>query len=117
MYALFIFILLDMIYFYFISKSMNSMVLSIQKSPLTLRMPSAFIVYVLLTFLLYQIDKYKISYKDTFYIGCLVYGIFEFTNYAIFKQWSPFIVAVDTIWGGTLLLTTKYICDQIKKIK
>ena len=31
--------------------------------------------------------------------GLVVYGTYEFTNYAIFKYWPASIVAIDVAWG------------------
>lgn len=35
-------------------------------------------------------------------LGALAYGTFEFTNYAILKDWHPAMVATDLIWGTVL---------------
>lgn len=35
-------------------------------------------------------------------IGAMAYGTFEFTNYAILKDWSPTLVVNDVIWGTVL---------------
>lgn len=32
-------------------------------------------------------------------IGAASYGTFEFTNYAILRDWTPTLVAVDLTWG------------------
>ena len=35
-------------------------------------------------------------------IGAMAYGTYEFTSYAIMKDWSPVMVATDVIWGTVL---------------
>jgi uncharacterized membrane protein len=35
-------------------------------------------------------------------LGFLAYGTYEFTSYAILRDWSYEQVIVDTLWGGTL---------------
>lgn len=35
-------------------------------------------------------------------LGALAYGTYEFTSYAIMKDWSPVMVATDVIWGTVL---------------
>lgn len=35
-------------------------------------------------------------------LGALAYGTYEFTSYAVMKNWSPVMVAVDTAWGAIL---------------
>jgi uncharacterized membrane protein len=32
-------------------------------------------------------------------IGAASYGTYEFTSYAVMKDWSPVMVAVDVTWG------------------
>lgn len=34
--------------------------------------------------------------------GVVAYGTYNFTNMATVKNWSPIVVIVDVIWGGTL---------------
>ena len=35
-------------------------------------------------------------------LGAMAYGTYEFTSYAIMKNWSPVMVATDVIWGTVL---------------
>jgi len=35
-------------------------------------------------------------------IGAMAYGTYEFTSYAILKDWHPSMVAADVIWGTIL---------------
>ena len=35
-------------------------------------------------------------------IGAMAYGTYEFTSYAIMKNWHPSMVAVDLAWGTVL---------------
>jgi uncharacterized membrane protein len=35
-------------------------------------------------------------------IGAMAYGTYEFTSYAIMKDWHPAMVATDVIWGTCL---------------
>lgn len=35
-------------------------------------------------------------------IGAAAYGTYEFTNYALLKDWTVQLVAVDVIWGTCL---------------
>ncbi len=41
--------------------------------------------------------------------GLVVYGTYEFTNYAIFKYWPVTIVAVDVAWGCAFCATLSVI--------
>ncbi|WP_127900960.1 DUF2177 family protein [Solirhodobacter olei] len=35
-------------------------------------------------------------------LGAMAYGTYEFTSYAIMRDWSPRMVAVDVTWGAVL---------------
>ncbi len=35
-------------------------------------------------------------------LGAMAYGTYEFTSYAIMKDWSPVMVATDFLWGTFL---------------
>jgi uncharacterized membrane protein len=72
---------------------------------------SAIITYIILIYgLNYFIISKNKSVYDAFIFGIIIYGVYETTNYAIFKNWSIKSVILDTIWGGILLsLTTKII--------
>lgn len=42
--------------------------------------------------------------------GLILYGVFETTNYTIFKKWQLRTVMIDTLWGGALMgLTTAFV--------
>jgi uncharacterized membrane protein len=41
-------------------------------------------------------------------IGAMAYGTYEFTSYAIMKDWSPVMVATDVIWGTVLTATSAW---------
>ena len=34
--------------------------------------------------------------------GVVAYGTYNLTNMATIKNWSPYVVIIDTIWGGLL---------------
>lgn len=35
-------------------------------------------------------------------VGAMAYGTYEFTSYAIMKDWHPAMVATDLVWGTVL---------------
>ena len=41
-------------------------------------------------------------------LGAMAYGTYEFTSYAIMKDWSPVMVATDVIWGTVLTATSAW---------
>ena len=42
-------------------------------------------------------------------LGLLLYGMFNTTNIAIFKNYSYFIALIDTLWGFIVFTLSSYI--------
>ncbi len=84
---------------------------------------AAVAVYVLITLGITYFVLPKISPESSilvsigwgFLFGVIVYGVYDFTNYATLASWTPIMCAVDILWGGFLcgLLTSigKYLRD------
>jgi uncharacterized membrane protein len=73
--------------------------------------------YIFLIFgLNYFIIKSKRNAYDAFLLGILIYGVFETTNYALFKKWSIFTVILDTLWGGTLFAIVTFIINNLRTL-
>jgi uncharacterized membrane protein len=110
-----ILVTIDTIYLYLIKSIFEKQIYSIQGSPLKLNIHGAIICYILLVFgINYFILSTNKSVLDAFILGIVIYGVYETTNLALFKKWSPYIAALDTIWGGVLFALTTYIVKQIK---
>ena len=52
-------------------------------------------------------DLNTIIYK-AFIFGLVAYGTYNLTNMATIKGWSPSVVFVDMVWGGTLTAFSSY---------
>jgi len=102
---------LDFIYLTITSKFFKNQIKKIQSSNMKVNIFSAIITYILLIYgLNYFIISKNKSVYDAFILGIIIYGVYETTNYAIFKDWSLKSVILDTLWGGILFsLTTKII--------
>ena len=115
---LIILILIDSLYLYLTKNLFKKMVLDIQKSDLQIRLNSGLVVYLLITIgLYYFIIKEKRSPYDAALLGLIIYGVFDFTNYAIFKNYDIYIGLMDTIWGsilcGLTVFTYNYYLNQV----
>jgi len=102
-------LILDFIYLSSIGNFFNTMIKSIQGSKINLNIIGAIMCYILLILGInyFIIDKKK-SILDAFFLGILIYGVYESTNYAIIEKWNPIAVIIDTLWGGILFaITTK----------
>ena len=102
-----IMLVLDSIYLTTFSGFFNNLVQSVQGTKIQFRLSGAIACYLLLiTGLQYFIIEKKKSVKDAFLLGILIYGVYETTTYAIFKNWSIKSVLLDTLWGGILFALT-----------
>jgi uncharacterized membrane protein len=106
-----VFISIDFLYLNLMKKYFNKQVQDIQGTPIKMNLFAALICYLfLITGLNYFIIKPNRSVSDAFLFGIIIYGVFETTNWALFSQWSPLTVIMDTLWGGILFaLTTKIV--------
>lgn len=83
---------------------------------ITPRLIPAFIVYLLFSVMLWMIILPLADFNivKSFYYGALVgfviYGIYDMTNLAVFKEWTVFIAIVDWVWGVFLCSVTGGFC-------
>ena len=104
-----IFVLVDAGFLYLMSNNFQNMIKKIQGSPLKMKIiPTIFCYIILISSLYYFIIYKKGSYLDAFLLGFFIYGVYETTNMAIFKDWSPSVGLIDLTWGGFLFLITTY---------
>jgi uncharacterized membrane protein len=96
----------------------NPMIKNIQGEKLTINLYGAMIVYMLLLFVIYKfIILERKSPNDAFLLGFCIYGIFDFTNIAIFKNYKYLPSIVDMFWGGILFYITTLITYKLLRIK
>ena len=72
----------------------------IQGRPLEVRFVSAALVYLFLAYMLLQTTS---SYQAFLY-GMCIYGVYDFTNHAIFEHYDWKFGIADTLWGGVLFV-------------
>jgi len=106
--------LIDSVYLYLFRNYFNLQIRSIQGTDITVRIISMLLCYVILVgglnyFILYK----KKSVWDAFLLGLLVYGVYETTNYAIFRKWTLKTVIIDTLWGGILFAFTTFLMKNL----
>ncbi len=82
----------------------RAVIRDVQGEDLQPRYLSAAIVYLLLAYMLLEAK----SYKQAFIYGVCIYGVFDFTNLAIFTRYDWKLAVVDTLWGGVLMASAKY---------
>jgi uncharacterized membrane protein len=108
----------DAVYLYIIGKPVfEKAVYAIQKTKLDVSMPPAVFTYVLMAVILnYFIISVNKSPFDAFILGFCTYGIFDFTNLAIFKNYNFKTAIIDTLWGAILFFLVTLLTYKLKKM-
>ena len=96
--SILLFVVTDMIWLVTAGKYALTMHEKIQGVPVVFRYGAAAIVYVALAYLL----SYAKTALNAFYIGLSAYAVYDFTNYALLKDYDIRFALADTIWGGIL---------------
>lgn len=110
-------VIIDSVYIFMVGKPVfEKTVMAIQKSVLSINMPSAIFTYILMAIILnYFIISSNKPALDAFILGFCAYGIFDFTNMAIFKNYNLKTAIIDTLWGAILFYTVTVITYKIKR--
>tara|TARA_Y200000002_G_scaffold16458_4_gene12880 strand:+ start:8882 stop:9253 length:372 start_codon:yes stop_codon:yes gene_type:complete len=109
-----VFLILDSIYLGITSKLFHEIVAGIQRTVMVVKPMGVIVCYIFLILgLYYFILRNKKTPVDAFLLGILIYGVYESTNYAIFKKWPDYVTILDTVWGGTLFASTTIITYSI----
>ena len=94
------------------------MVKGIQKDEMKINIFGAIGSYLLLILVLYKfIIVERKSPSDAFLLGFCIYGVFDFTNIAIFKNYKWMPAMLDTLWGGILFYLVAFVTYKILSIK
>lgn len=103
-------LIVDAIYLFAMKDKFNNLVRSIQFEHIDLKIYAAILCYLCIaTVIQYFIILKKESVKTAGVLGMLIYGIFDFTNLAIFNKWTLIMSIMDITWGGMLFATVTII--------
>ena len=102
-------LLFDMPWLFLIGETAQKLVYRIQGKDLKLRYIPALVVYLALAYLVTKTE----SPMEAFKVGVAVYAVYDFTNYAMFKNYTLSFAIMDSIWGGILMAMTRYALDRI----
>jgi len=110
-----IFVVTDFIYLNLVKDFFGKQIKSVQGSEIKVNFLGALVCYIFLIIgINYFIIKPRKSVQDAFLLGLVIYGVYETTNYALFKNWSIFTVIIDTLWGGILFAFTTYVVNLLR---
>jgi uncharacterized membrane protein len=112
-----IMVLLDSVYLTAFKKHFANQILIVQAKPMNVQMLPVVITYIILVFgLYYFIIKQRKSVMDAALLGFVIYGVYEFTNKSIIKDWTYFTAVLDVTWGTILFGLTTYLYNILNKI-
>lgn len=115
--AAIIFVVLDGFYLNLIKGYFNKQIKSIQGSDIKVNIIATGITYIFLIFgLNYFIIKRNRSVSDAALFGLIIYGVYDFTNMALFTNWSLLTAIIDTTWGAILFGLTTAIVYKLESI-
>jgi uncharacterized membrane protein len=87
----------------------RAMIERIQGEPISYRYIGAVIVYLCIAYLLLETS----SYQQAFLHGVCIYGLYEFTNYTVFERYDWKFAIADTLWGGVLFVSARYLLKNV----
>lgn len=111
-------IVLDLLWIlFFMSKKYQKQVMEVQGSKLVIDKMSVIYVYILMiiglvVFVLPNIrmgSELKDSLMYGFLFGVVVYGVYDFTNNALFENWNTTLAYIDILWGGFVFFISSYV--------
>ena len=110
-----IFISIDFVYLNVIKNYFLNQIQMVQGSEPKVNFLGVALCYIfLIAGINYFIIKPRKSVSEAFLLGIVIYGVYETTNYALFKNWSILTVIMDTLWGGLLFAVTTYIVNILR---
>jgi uncharacterized membrane protein len=105
--SIFALLVLDGIYIYLTHKIFADQIINVQRVVMTLKPMGAVVCYALLIAgLNYFIIQRNRSIPEAFFLGLVIYGVYDSTNYATLKKWESSVAIMDTLWGGSLFALT-----------
>jgi uncharacterized membrane protein len=105
---------IDMLWLILIMKTYMQQIKDVQKEDPQINFISAYVTYVLIVIALYYLaikdtDNVRDRVTKAFIFGLTAYGIYDFTNGALFKNWNMQLAIADTVWGGVLCASAVYV--------
>ena len=109
-----ILVILDTFYIHFMKGAFTSQIQRVQGSKLELNLFGFLMTYIfLISGLYYFIIIENKNYTDAVILGLVVYGVYDFTNLTILKNWSLLLSLIDVLWGATLFGLTSFSVNLI----
>jgi len=110
-------LILDVSFLTTIGPLFRRQVVRVQKTPFIMDYSGALFAYLLLVISLYWfVVRERRPLKDAFLLGFIIYGVYEGTTKALLTNWEYKTMAIDTMWGGTVMTLTAFIVYKLLNI-
>ena len=94
----------------------SQLIEKIQGSPMKVKPIGAVLSYLFITFVLYYfIVKRNDNMMNAFILGAGLYGVYEYTSYALLKKWDFITTLTDTVWGGIFFAISLFTYNKLKR--
>lgn len=101
--------MVDSLYLSTMSNHFNQVVKKISGKEISFNYNKAILAYLFLILGIYYFviselkeDNLYDKLRDALILGLVIYGTYDFTNGAIFKEYDYYTSIIDTVWGGTV---------------
>lgn len=116
LFSALLFVFIDFFYLNFIKGYFKHQIQTVQGSPVKINFLGVVLCYIfLIAGLQFFIIQKNRPVSEAFLLGLVIYGVYETTNYALFKNWSIFTVFIDTLWGGIVFALTTYLMQWLRR--
>ena len=107
-------ILFDMIYLSVFYNKYNKMIKNITNTDFIITNYISFIIiYLLLAIgLYYFIILPNKSIKEAFFLGLIIYGVYDLTCLTIFQKYDKTLALIDIIYGSSLFAVITYLVNK-----
>lgn len=121
----FIIFIIDAIMLTLLSNLWGDTIYKVQKEKAVFRKIYAGVSYILMTIGIYYFVYRHINKNDWindtlingFLFGLVLYGVFDMTNLAIFKNYPLYTGLIDMLWGSILMSTTTFLTYYFIEIR
>ena len=118
--ALIIVLVIDLTWIFLLMNSFYNQQFSLFLRPNPAPIWSAILAWLLIPLgISLFVEKVSKNYKQSFFYGAaygfILYGVYDFTNYATLANWPIILVIVDVLWGTFLCAVSSLILKIIKK--
>lgn len=109
-----VFVAIDSAYLISMKGYFDEQIKQIQGSAIQMNLYAAILCYISLVFgLYYFIIKDKKPLYQAFLLGLVIYSVYEFTTWALLKNWKMQTVIIDSLWGAILFTLTTAIVYKV----